>query len=80
MLVFHSAPEHSWRSIVKRGIDIFGSVTMLLIGSPFFPAVRVVDPAEFSRRCDFSAATLRPPRRTVHDAEVPHHGQRCRAA
>ena len=36
MLVFHSAPEVSWQSLIKRGVDIFGAVFFLLIfGLPF---------------------------------------------
>lgn len=42
MLVFHSAPEVSWQSVIKRGIDIVGAVTLLFFSLPVFLLVSVL--------------------------------------
>ena len=36
MLVFHSAPDVSWQSAIKRVVDIFGSLVLMLFFWPFY--------------------------------------------
>ncbi len=36
MLVFHSAPDASWQSVVKRFVDIFGAIILLFFSSLAF--------------------------------------------
>lgn len=42
VLVFRSAPEASWQSVAKSAIDIFGSLILILIFSPFFLLVPIL--------------------------------------
>ncbi|MBE0542350.1 MAG: sugar transferase [Verrucomicrobia bacterium] len=42
VMVFRSAPEYSWQSVLKLGLDFFGALIMVLILSPLFAIVALV--------------------------------------
>src|SRR5215212_4312626 len=42
VLVFHSAPDVSWQSMAKRGMDIIGSILLLLISAVGFVLVAIL--------------------------------------
>lgn len=42
LLVFSSAPETSWQSLVKLGLDIIGALVLLILSSPVFAIVALM--------------------------------------
>lgn len=42
MLIFQSAPEVSWQSVIKRMVDITGAVVLLILSAPLFLVVAIL--------------------------------------
>jgi exopolysaccharide biosynthesis polyprenyl glycosylphosphotransferase len=61
MLVFHSAPDVSWQSVVKRLVDIFGSIILL-----FFSSLLFVLTAIFIKRSSPGPVLFRQKRAGLH--------------
>jgi hypothetical protein len=77
MLVFRAAPDVSWAMMFKHAMGPRHGV---------FDSPRAFSPDALRGRCgadliqrpgDFSSATGRPPRASVHDVEIPHNVRGC---
>ncbi len=79
LLVFRTAPETSWQSLVKQFMDFFGAVILLVVLSPVFLFIAIWIKLTSPGPVFFRQQRSGHERRAVHALQIPHHGHQRRA-